>query len=110
MADRRNLFFFYGDDKATLVEKMKPIYRILEENGFTILDHPKMQTLSSVLEMMQPSYKPFVKLVLEDCLYAGISTKDEISFYCDFHIDHVDTALQEITKMKLKCVNIQQFR
>ena len=21
MADRRNLFFFYGDDKATLVEK-----------------------------------------------------------------------------------------
>lgn len=46
----------------------------------------------------------------EDCLYAGISTKDEISFYCDFHIDHVDTALQEITKMKLKCENIQQFR
>ena len=41
MADRRNLFFFYGDDKAKLVEKMKPIYRILEENGFTILDHPK---------------------------------------------------------------------
>ena len=34
MADRRNLFFFYGDDKAKLVEKMKPIYRILEENGF----------------------------------------------------------------------------
>lgn len=69
MADRRNLFFFYGDDKATLVEKMKPIYRILEENGFTILDHPKMQTLSSVLEMMQPSYKPFVKLVLEKIAY-----------------------------------------
>ena len=46
----------------------------------------------------------------EDCLYAGISTKDEISFYCDFHIDHVDTALQEITKMKLKCENIQQLR
>lgn len=52
----------------------------------------------------------FVKLVLEDCLYAGISTKDETSFYCDFHIDHIDTALQEITKMKLKCANIQQFR
>ena len=48
---------------------MKPIYRILEENGFTILDHPKMQTLSSVLEMMQPSYKPFVKLVLEKIAY-----------------------------------------
>ena len=46
----------------------------------------------------------------EDCLYAGISTKDETSFYCDFHIDHIDTALQEITKMKLKCANIQQFR
>lgn len=41
MANRRNLFFFYGDDKVTLVEKMKPVYRILEENGFTILDHPK---------------------------------------------------------------------
>ena len=67
--DRRNLFFFYGDDKAKLVEKMKPIYRILEENGFTILDHPKMQTLSSVLEMMQLSYKPFVKLVLGKIVY-----------------------------------------
>ena len=109
MADRRNLFFFYGDDKATLVEKMKPIYRILEENGFTILDHP-MQTLSSVLEMMQPSYKPFVKLVLEDCLYAGISTKDETSFYCDFHIDALIQPFKKLQKMKLKCVNIQQFR
>ena len=29
----------------------------------------KMQTLSSVLEMMQPSYKPFVKLVLEKIVY-----------------------------------------
>ena len=61
--------FLYGDDKAKLVEKMKPIYRILEENGFTILDHPKMQTLSSVLEMMQLSYKPFVKLVLGKIAY-----------------------------------------
>ena len=43
-------------------------------------------------------------------LIRRISTKDEISFYCDFHIDHVDTALQEITKMKLKCENIQQFK
>ncbi|MEM5672677.1 NAD kinase [Bacillus cereus] len=103
MADRRNLFFFYGDDKAKLVEKMKPIYRILEENGFTILDRQKMQTLSSVLEMMQLSYKPFVKAGFrEDCLYAGISTKDEISFYCDFHIDRVDTALQEITKNEIE--------
>ncbi|MDR4248234.1 NAD kinase, partial [Bacillus thuringiensis] len=35
-------------------------------------------------------------------LYEGISTKDETSFYCDFHIDHVDTALQEITKNEIE--------
>lgn len=111
MADRRNLFFFYGDDKATLVEKMKPIYRILEENGFTILDHPKnanaIVSVGDDATFLQAVRKTGFR---EDCLYAGISTKDETSFYCDFHIDHVDTALQEITKMKLKCVNIQQFR
>ena len=33
------------------------------------IDHPKMQTLSSVLEMMQLSYKPFVKLVLGKIAY-----------------------------------------
>ncbi|MED1555338.1 NAD kinase [Bacillus paramycoides] len=103
MADRRNLFFFYGDDKVTLVEKMKPIYRILEENGFTILDHPKnANAIVSVGDdgtFLQAVRKTGFR---EDCLYAGISTKDEISFYCDFHIDHVDTALQEITKNEIE--------
>ncbi len=103
MADRRNLFFFYGDDKATLVEKMKPIYRILEENGFTILDHPKnanaIVSVGDDATFLQAVRKTGFR---EDCLYAGISTKDEISFYCDFHIDHVDTALQEITKNEIE--------
>ncbi|MEY8348853.1 NAD kinase [Bacillus cereus] len=103
MADRRNLFFFYGDDKTTLVEKMKPIYRILEENGFTILDHPKnANAIVSVGDdgtFLQAVRKTGFR---EDCLYAGVSTKDEISFYCDFHIDHVTTALQEITQNEIE--------
>lgn len=111
MADRRNLFFFYGDDKATLVEKMKPIYRILEENGFTILDQPKMQTLSSVLEMMQLSYKPFVKLVLEKIAYTqGFLRKMK---FLSTVISTLITLIQpfkKLQKMKLKCENIQQFR
>ncbi len=46
MAIRRNLFFFYGDDKANARWNNETSYRILEENGFTILDHQKWQTLS----------------------------------------------------------------
>ena len=63
MADRRNLFFFYGDDKAKLVENETNLSYFRREWIYHIRSS-KMQTLSSVLEMMQLSYKPFVKLVL----------------------------------------------
>ena len=103
MEDRRNLFFFYGDNKATQNKKMKPVYDILKEHGFTILDHPKnANAIVSVGDdgtFLQAVRKTGFR---EDCLYAGISTTDDISFYCDFHIDHVDSALQEITKNKIE--------
>lgn len=103
MADRRNLFFFYGDDSVALIEKMKPVYRILEDNGFTILDHPKnANAIISVGDdgtFLQAVRKTGFR---EDCLYAGVSAKDEISFYCDFHIAHIDVALQEIIQNKIE--------
>lgn len=111
MADRRNLFFFYGDDKITLVEKMKPIYSILEENGFTILDNPKMQTLSSALEMMELSYKPFVKPVLEKIAYTQGSLR-----MMKFHSTAISTSItliqpfKKLQRTKLKCESIQQFK
>lgn len=103
MSNRRNLFFFYGDDKAALTEKMKPIYDILSDNGFTILNHPKhanaIVSVGDDSTFLQAVRKTGFR---DDCLYAGIATTDEISFYCDFHINHVDSALQEITKNEIE--------
>lgn len=111
MADRRNLFFFYGDDKATLIEKMKPIYRTLEENGFTILDHPKLQTLSSALEMTGPSYKPFVKPVSEKIAYTqAFPQKMKFLSTVISILTMLIMPFKKLQKMKLKCANIQQFK
>lgn len=111
MADRRNLFFFYGDDKATLVEKMKPIYRILEENGFTILDQPKNANAIVSVGDDATFLQAVRKLVLEKIAYTqGFLRKMK---FLSTVISTLITLIQpfkKLQKMKLKCENIQQFR
>ena len=55
---------------------MKPIYRILEENGFTILDHPKnanaIVSVGDDATFLQAVRKTGFR---EDCLYAGFLRK-----------------------------------
>ena len=110
MADRRNLFFFMVMTKQRSLKNETNLSYFRREWIYHIRSSKNANAIVSVGDdatFLQAVRKTGFR---EDCLYAGISTKDEISFYCDFHIDHVDTALQEITKMKLKCENIQQFR
>ena len=68
MADRRNLFFFMVMTKQRSLKNETNLSYFRREWIYHIRSS-KMQTLSSVLEMMQPSYKPFVKLVLEKIVY-----------------------------------------
>jgi NAD+ kinase len=103
MADRRNLYFFYEQRDQALLERMKPIYHVLEENGFTILNDPKhANAIVSVGEdgtFLQALQKTGFR---DDCLYAGVSVTDETSFYCDFHIDQAEKAMEEITNTEIE--------
>ncbi len=112
MADRRNLFFFYGDDKAKLVEKNETnLSYFRREWIYHIRSSKKMQTLSSVLEMMQLSYKPFVKLVLGKIVYTqGFLRKMKFHSTAISILITLIQPFKKLQKMKLKCENIQQLR
>lgn len=103
MTDRRKLYFFYEEQNKALLERMQPIYRILEEKGFTILNEPKnANSIISVGEdgtFLQALRKTGFR---DDCLYAGVSITDETSFYCDFHIDQAEKAIEEITNTEIE--------
>ncbi|MDG4656506.1 NAD kinase [Ectobacillus antri] len=103
MEDRRKLYFFYDEKDETVFSKMQPIYTMLEEKGFTIMSQPnEANAIISVGEdgtFLQALRKTGFR---NDCLYAGVSVTDETSFYCDFHIDHADKALAEITHTEIE--------
>ncbi|MFD3445303.1 NAD kinase [Microbacteriaceae bacterium 4G12] len=103
MADRRNLYFFYEETDQTLLKRMHPIYQRLKDSGFTILDDP-MQANAIVSVGGDGTFLQALRKTgfRNDCLYAGVSATDETSFYCDFHIDHVEKAIEEITNTEIE--------
>lgn len=103
MPDRRNLYFFYEQSHSPLLEQMQHVYRKLENNGFTVLDSPKhANAIISVGDdgtFLQAVRKTGFR---DDCLYAGISVEDAMSFYCDFHINQADKAIAEVTNTEIE--------
>ncbi|MBO9131198.1 NAD kinase [Bacillus sp. 165] len=111
MTERKNLYFFYEEKNEALSERMKPVYNMLEQNGFTILNSP--QHANAIVSVggdgtfLQAVRKTGFR---DDCLYAGVSISDQTTFYCDFHLDRIEEALEEITTTTFSAKNEMEVR
>ncbi|MDP4169520.1 MAG: NAD kinase [Bacillota bacterium] len=94
MENRRNLFFYHKRD-ADILEKAAPLYDLAERYGFTIVkDHKDANIIASIGgdgTFLQAVRKTGFR---EDCLYAGISTKNSLSMYCDFRYNDTSKMIE----------------
>lgn len=94
MGERKNLYFYYKNDKE-IQEKLTPLFQVAEENGFTILDDPKNANIIVGVggdgNFLQAVRKTGFR---QDCLYVGITYGDEVGLYCDFQLDHFDKMIE----------------
>ncbi|MFX3625402.1 MAG: NAD kinase [Ectobacillus sp.] len=103
MPNRRNLYFFYEQNASMPTEQLNTLYKQLENKGFTILKHPEhANAIISIGEdgtFLQALRKTGFR---DDCLYAGVSVTDETSFYCDFNLQQMENALEEISNTAIE--------
>lgn len=94
----KNIYFFHKE-KPHIRAKMESIQNLVKEFGFTIVnDSRKADIIMSV-----GGDGTFLQAVRstgfrEDCLYAGISSKDQLSLYSEFQLEDL-TTLQHIHTM-----------
>lgn len=102
MADRKNLYFYYKNDKE-LEEKLTPLFEVAKKNGFSILDDPKNANIIVGVggdgNFLQAVRKTGFR---QDCLYVGITYGDEVGLYCDFQLDHFDKMIESFMHAELE--------
>lgn len=97
MEKRLNIFFYYKRDEDMFI-KAAPLFELAERYGFTIVeDYRKANIITSIGDdntFLQAVRKTGFR---DDCLYAGISTNNNLSMYCDFLITDKSKMVEVIT-------------
>lgn len=98
MPNRRNIYFYHKKDKAML-DVITNLTTLSEENGFSVVkDYREANIIVSVGgdgTFLQAVRKTGFR---EDCLYAGISTSEQLKVYCDFHIHQTEQMIEALTQ------------
>lgn len=102
MADRRNVYYYHKRD-AELLTKAAPLFEATERYGFTIVnDYRKANIIASIGDdgaFLQAVRKTGFR---DDCLYMGISTKNNLNMYCDFLINDPSTMINAMLNDELE--------
>lgn len=102
MEKRNNVYFFHKKD-AEMVKKVQPFYEHAKDYGFEIVtDHKKANIIVSFGDdgaFLQAVRKTGFR---EDCLYAGISTKEKLNIYCDFYIEDTAKIIEAISTAQIE--------
>lgn len=102
MAYRKNLFFYHKRD-AELLKKIAPLYDLAEEYGFTLVnDYRDANIITSIGgegTFLQAVRKTGFR---DDCLYAGITTSDNLSMYCDFQLDDIGKMIEAVSNEQIE--------
>lgn len=84
---QRNRIYFYAQNVKS--EKVTSYIERSKEEGFEVVQDPYSADIIASVGgdgvFLQAVRKTGFR---QDCLYVGISTGQELGFYCDFHIDH----------------------
>ncbi|WP_058307097.1 NAD kinase [Gracilibacillus massiliensis] len=106
MDNRKNLYFYYKKNDE-IIEKLKPLFKYVDEHGFSIVEDSKDANIVISVggdgEFLQAVRHTGFR---QDCLYLGITQKDESGLYCDFDIDHYD---QMVDSMKDNSIEVRRF-
>lgn len=93
MDKRRNIYFYYQKDEK-LNHKLEALFKLAEENNFTIVDDSKdaniIVSIGGDGAFLQAVCKTGFR---QDALYTGITRSDESGLYCDFNLDRIDEML-----------------
>ncbi|NSL51303.1 NAD kinase [Calidifontibacillus erzurumensis] len=96
MSDLRNIFFFYKPTEKA-AELLKPLFKIMENHGFTIVhDYRKANIIASIGgdgTFLQAIRKSGFR---EDCLYIAINDTNIPMLYADFSIHDTDKIVDAI--------------
>lgn len=102
MSDRRNIYFYYKEDKE-LTKKLQPLFNLTEKNYFNIVDDADDANIIISVGgdgvFLQAVRKTGFR---QDCLYTGITRSDESGLYCDFEIDRFEEMLYIIENEEMK--------
>jgi NAD+ kinase len=87
MPHRRNIFFYHHLDEEMLAQTTQ-LEKHVEQHGLTLVtDHQEANIIASIGDdgtFLQAVRKTGFR---QDCLYAGITTKNSLSMYCDFKLN-----------------------
>jgi NAD+ kinase len=102
MPDRRNLYFFHRRDEE-LQEKLDSLYDLAREYDFTVVDDDRdaniIVSIGGDGTFLQAVRKTGFR---DDCLYAGISTTENLSMYCDFYINDTSKMVEAMTNEQIE--------
>jgi NAD+ kinase len=101
MGTRRNIFFYHTLEKDMLAKTHLDEY--VEHYGLTIVDdHQEANIIASVGDdgtFLQAVRKTGFR---DDCLYAGITTKNSLSMYCDFKLGDSSKMVEAVANEQLE--------
>ncbi|RWZ59768.1 NAD kinase [Halobacillus fulvus] len=99
---RRNLFFYYHPSQE-LDEKLKELFKLAEDNGFTVVEESKDANIIIAVggdgTFLQAVRKTGFR---QDCLYVGIRSHNEAGLYCDFNIDDHQEMIDAMTNSEVE--------
>jgi NAD+ kinase len=102
MDNRRNIYFYYKNDPE-MIATAATLSDLANRYGFTIVkDYKKANIIASIGgdgTFLQAVRKTGFR---DDCLYAGVSTKNSLGIYCDFHKNEISKLIEAVEYEKLK--------
>nr|WP_263325419.1 NAD kinase [Neobacillus sp. Marseille-Q6967] len=101
MPNRKSIYFYYKQDSDTQ-DRKEQLEEYVKPYGLTIVkDHREANIIASIGDdgtFLQAVRKTGFR---EDCLYAGITTKNSLSMYCDFKWSDFSNMAEAVTNEQL---------
>ncbi len=102
MTDRKNIYFYYKKND-TIQKKLDALINQITENGFNVVSSAKDANIIASIggdgDFLQCLRRTGFR---EDCLYAGFSSSDQLTFYTDFNLDHPKGIIDAIHNHQMK--------
>jgi NAD+ kinase len=102
MTERKNVFFYYKEDPS-IHNSLEELKNKMIQNGYNIVKHSKdaniIVSIGGDGDFLQCVRRTGFR---DDCLYAGISNTDQLSFYCDYLLNDSEKILSAISNNEMK--------